>query len=74
MKVEKREADSEEISVGERAPELVDVEDFSDIKRTWKQNVKELNWDLYERTVKNTHGEIKKREHRMGARSQRLPN
>jgi len=43
MKVEKREADSEEISVGERAPELVDVEDFSDIKRTWKQNVKELN-------------------------------
>lgn len=46
MKAEKRVAESEEISVGERDPEQEDMEDFYEVRcteRAWKQNLKELN-------------------------------
>lgn len=77
MKAEKRVAESEEISVGERDPEQEDMEDFYEVRcteRAWKQNLKELNWDSYKKSMKNTHGEIKKGEDGMGALSLRPPN
>lgn len=68
---------SEETPVGERVAEHEDMEDFYEmrcVKRTWSQTLKKLNWDSHKRTMKNTHGEIRKKEDKMCAQSLRSLN
>lgn len=44
------------------------------IKKTWNQNLKELNWDSYKKIMKTIYGEIKKGEDGVSGLSLRPSN